>query len=71
MEYILLVLLIVVIVLQVLNFIKKDDDKDIVERLGKLEKSVSADLADFKFDINKFLIDDFNKLNEQIEQKQY
>ena len=69
MDFILLVLLIVVIILQVLNLLKKDDDKDIVERLGKLEKNVSADLADFKFDINKYLMDDFNKLNEQIEQK--
>ena len=34
-----------------LSVFKKDDDKDIVERLGKLEKSVSNDLADFKFDI--------------------
>ena len=39
MEYILLILLIGVIVLQVLNLLKKDDDKDIVERLGKLESS--------------------------------
>ncbi len=69
MDFILLILLIAVIILQVLNLIKKDDDKDIVERLGKLEKNVNADLADFKFDINKYLMDDFNKLNEQIEQK--
>ena len=52
-----------------INIFKKDDDKDIVERLGKLEKNVSNDLADFKFDINKFLMDDFNKLNDKIEEK--
>ena len=69
MDFILLVLLIVVIILQVLNLLKKDDDKDIVERLGKLEKNVSNDLADFKFDINKYLMNDFDKLNEKIEQK--
>jgi DNA recombination protein RmuC len=69
MEYILLVLLIVLIILSVLILLKKDDDKDIVERLGKLEKNVNNDLADFKFDINKFLVEDFNKLNEKIEQK--
>ena len=69
MEYILLILLILVIILQIINLLKKDDDKDIVERLGKLEKSVNADLADFKFDINKYLMEDFNKLNEKIEQK--
>ncbi len=69
MDYVILVLLIVVIILMVLNLLKKDDDKDIVERLGKLEKNVSNDLADFKFDINKFLVEDFNKLNDKIEQK--
>jgi hypothetical protein len=54
MEYILLILLIGVIVLQVLNLLKKDDDKDIVERLGKLEKNVSTDLSEFKFDLCRF-----------------
>ncbi len=69
MDYILLILLIVLIVLQIVNLLKKDDDKDIVERLGNLEKNVNNDLADFKFDINKFLVEDFNKLNDRIEQK--
>lgn len=69
MEYILLFLLIILIVLVLMLLFKKDDDKDIVERLGKLEKSVSNDLADFKFDINKFLNDDFTKLNDKVEEK--
>ncbi len=69
MEYVIIVLLIILIVLVIINLLKKDDDKDIVERLGKLEKNVSGDLADFKFDINKYLTEDFNKLNEKIEQK--
>lgn len=69
MDSILLLLLIVLIVLSLLNLLKKDDDKDIVERLGRLEKNVSNDLADFKFDIHRYLTDDFDKLNEKIEQK--
>lgn len=69
MEYVIIVLLIILIVLVIINLLKKDDDKDIFERLGKLEKNVSGDLADFKFDINKYLTEDFNKLNEKIEQK--
>ncbi|HIS18871.1 MAG TPA: DNA recombination protein RmuC [Candidatus Coprovivens excrementavium] len=69
MEYILLFLLIILITLVLMLLFKKDDDKDIVERLGKLEKSVSNDLADFKFDINKFLNDDFTKLNDKVEEK--
>ena len=69
MEYVLLILLIVIVVLQIINLLKKDDDKDIVERLGKLEKNVNNDLGSFKFDINKYLMDDFTKLNESIESK--
>ena len=69
MEYVLLILLIVVIVLQILNLLKKDDDKDIVERLGKLEKNVSTDLGEFKFDLSKYLNEDFTKMNDKIEEK--
>lgn len=69
MEYIVLLLLIIIIILLVLILTKKDDDKDIIERLGKLEKNVSNDLNDFKFDINKYLNTDFSKLNDNIEAK--
>ena len=48
---------------------KKQDDNDFIERLGKLEKNVNSDLNDFKFDINKYLTEDFNSLNENIEKK--
>ena len=36
MEYVLLILLIILIILSFLNLMKKNDDKDLVERLGKL-----------------------------------
>ncbi len=69
MEYVIVALLIILIVLCLFIALKKDDDKDIVERLGKLEKNINGDLGDFKFDINKYLTEDFNKLNDKIEQK--
>lgn len=69
MDYVILGLLIILIVLGFLNLFKKNDDNDIVERLGKQEKNISNDLADFKFDINKYLTNDFNKLNETIENR--
>ena len=69
MDYVILVLLIILIVLGFLNLLKKNDDKYIIERLGKQEKNISNDLADFKFDINKYLTNDFNKLNETIENR--
>ena len=68
-DYIIIGLLIVLIILAVIIIFKKDDDKEIVERLFNLEKNLNADLGDFKFDINKFLTEDFNKLNENVEQK--
>ena len=69
MEYVILILLIGLILLAVLNLVKKNDDKDLVERLGKLEKNVSTDLGDFKFAIQKNLVDNFDKLNEKVEGK--
>jgi len=69
LEIIIIILLIILIILGILNLLKKDDDKDIVERLGKLEKNVATDLGDFKFDIHKYLVEDFTSLNEKIEHK--
>ena len=69
LDYILIVLLVIIIILQVINIFKKKDDNDLIERLGKLEKSVSNDMNDFKFDISKHLTEDIDKLNEKIEKK--
>ena len=69
MDYVIIGLLVVLIILVIINLFKKNDEKDLVERLGKLEKNVNSDLADFKFDINKYLTEDFNKLNESVEHK--
>lgn len=69
MDFILIGIGILIVILQIANLLKKDDDKDIVERLGKLEKNVNSDLGQFKFDINKNLNDDFNKLNNSLEDK--
>ncbi len=69
MDYLILFLIIILIIIGILNLVKKNEDKDLIERLGKLEKNVNNDLADFKFDINKYLTEDFNQLNNRIEEK--
>ena len=69
MDYLIVGLLVVLIILSIINLLKRDDDKDIVDRLFTMEKNVSNDLADFKFDINKYIQEDFNKLNENVENK--
>ena len=68
-DYILITLIVIVIILQIISIFKRKDDNDLIERLGKLEKSVSKDMGDFRFDISKHLTDDINKLNERIEKK--
>ena len=68
-NYILIALLVIIIILQIINIFRKKDDNDLIERLGKLEKSVSNDMNDFKFDISKHLTEDIDKLNEKIEKK--
>ena len=68
-NYVLIALLVIIIILQIINIFRKQDDNDLIERLGKLEKSVSNDMNDFKFDISKHLTDDIDKLNEKIEKK--
>lgn len=69
LDYVIIVLLILILIVGILILVKKNDDKDIVERLGKLEKNVNSDLGSFKYDIQKNLMDDFIKLNEKIENK--
>lgn len=69
MDFVILILLIVIIILLILVYTKKDSQNDLIERLGKLEKNVNNDLNNFKFDISKFLVEDFNKLNQNVEDK--
>lgn len=69
MEYIILTLLIINLIISLFTILKKNESNDTIERLGKLEKNVNNDLADFKFDINKYLTEDFRVLNEHIEEK--
>ena len=62
-NYVIIGLLVIVIILLIIVIFKKQDDNDFIERLGKLEKNVNSDINDFKFDINKYLTEDFNSLN--------
>lgn len=45
---------------------KKKDNSDIVERMGKLETTVTKDIYDFKYDFSKELNNDFKSLNDNI-----
>lgn len=69
MEYIILALLIVIVVLLIVLLFKKNDNIDIVDRIGTLEKSFTKDIGDFKYDFAASLKGDFEKQNEVIERR--
>ena len=71
MEYIILggiVLIIILLIILVLKSNKKSD-LETVERLGKLETTTIKELGEFKLDIVKNLMDNFEKTNEMLENR--
>lgn len=73
MEYVIVGLLIVLIGLVIYLMIdsKKDNKSsdDVIERMGKLDTSLTKNIGDFKYDFSKTLTNDFNNLNDKIENK--
>ena len=66
MEYIIIGLLVINIVITTVNLLKKKTNNETVERLGKLEKDLTKELGEFKFNFSRTINDDFSKLNETI-----
>ncbi len=77
MEYIIISLLIVLIILVVIMMINRnrnriDNNKnnlDMIERLSRFEVNVTKEIGDFKNDLSKEIVIDFNKMNNQIDNK--
>lgn len=70
MEYVIVGLLGVIIVLILLAFFRNNHESiDVTERLGKFETHLTKEIGDFKLDFSKYLRDDFDKLNLQVERK--
>ena len=69
MEYVVIGIGIIVIVLLIVVIIKLSGSSSTVERLGKFETNITREIGDFKVDFSKDLRDDFDKLNEKIENK--
>ncbi len=71
MDYIIIsllgVIIIILIILLIVFLIKRNDNKDMIERMGKLDTSLTKDISDFKINFSKDLRTDFEKLNEKIE----
>ncbi len=69
MEYVVIGIGIIVIVLLIVVIIKLSGSSSTVERLGKFETNITREIGDFKVDFSKDLRDDFDKMNEKIENK--
>ncbi len=71
MDYVIIGMLGVIIVLLIVNLCKKarNNDNELIERLGKLELGVVREIGDFKVNFTNDLRQDFDKLDEKIERK--
>ena len=69
MEYIMIVLLIILIVLVLINLFKKNKNKDLEERVSKLEISVIKEISTFKEDFTRRLVEDFNNQTERLDNR--
>ncbi|MEE3343078.1 MAG: DNA recombination protein RmuC [Bacilli bacterium] len=65
-EYIILILLGIIIVLLIISLIKTNETKSI-EKLGKLEKNIVKELADYQVKLIKNMNEEFDKTNEMLE----
>ena len=69
MEYVVVGLLVLVLILLVILIMRKKDDSQMIERLGRFETDITKEVGSFKLDFSKDLRNDFEKLNEKIENK--
>ncbi len=69
LEYIIIGLLGLIIVLLIVVLIKSfiNKDKDIIERMGRLDTALTKEIGDFKLNFSKDLRGDFESLVEKIE----
>lgn len=71
-SYIIIGLLVFVIILLIIVILKSNNNKvnlDLIERIGKLDASLTKDIGDFKVNFSKDLRNDFEILDQKIEYK--
>ena len=70
MVYIIIGLLVILIILVIILLIRKNDHKDnldMMERLSRFEVNITKEIGDFKGDLGREIINDFNKMNTSLE----
>ncbi len=66
-DYIILGMLLLIIFLLIIVLIRKVNEANITERIGKIETTTVKELSDFKLDILKNMNEEFGNLNEMME----
>lgn len=69
MEYIIIGLLVIILIICIFSLTKNINESNITERLGKLETNVVKEIGDFKSSFSHDLSEDFDKLNEKLENR--
>jgi DNA recombination protein RmuC len=69
MDYVLMGLLILVVLLEIVLIFKRQNNRDLEDRVSKIELNVVKEIGDFKHDFSSDLNKDFNYLNDRIERK--
>lgn len=67
--YIIIGLLVFVIILLIVLLLRKNSSLEIVSKMGSLEKNITKDIGDFKYDFSNSLKGDFERQNETIERR--
>lgn len=68
-NYIIIGLIVINLIILIILLFKKNNNNDMIDRISQLQKDTTKDLGDFKFDINKNINNDFEKLTYNIERK--
>lgn len=69
MEYIIIGLLVIILVFLILLFSARNNGSDVSDRVARLELSMVKEIGDFKSDFARSLNEDFEKLNEKVENR--
>ncbi len=69
MEYIIISLISLSLILQLINLLKKKNDTEIVEKIGKLELGLVREIGEFKANFASDIRKDFDALNDKIDKK--
>ena len=69
MDYVIIIGIVIIIVLVIISIIKNVNESNITERLGKLETTTIKELSEFRMSLMQNMNNDFEKLNEKIENK--